>query len=119
MDDVQAHLRVLPKELLSEGWEDPRNHDLRATNSQLASVGVGRASSCFMPCRNSSKTVTPHLSRAWPYVVSSTPWALRSNKRTPKLCSRSEIVLETTGCVMARRSEAFAMLPDSATASRT
>src|SRR5262249_46392368 len=42
MDDVQAHLRVLPKELLSQGWEDPRNHDLRATNSQLASVGVGQ-----------------------------------------------------------------------------
>src|SRR5215467_6726603 len=47
MDHVQANFRVLPKELLGEGWQDPRNHDLRATNSQLAAVGVRQGLDLF------------------------------------------------------------------------
>src|SRR5262249_2599678 len=42
VDNVQVHLRILPKELLSNDREYPGDGDLRAPNAQLATVGVGQ-----------------------------------------------------------------------------
>ena len=50
-----------------------------------------------IPRRRSSNTATPQSMNARPYMVGSTPCELRSKSRTPSVCSRSEIVLETTG----------------------
>jgi hypothetical protein len=82
-------------------------------------VGSDRNSICCTPRRKSSNTAMPQSRNARPYIVGSTPCELRSKRRTPSVCSRSEIVLETTGCEMARRSAAREMLPAFATARNT
>src|SRR5262245_63493 len=73
----------------------------------------------FTPCLISSKTATPRLIIARPKGVGSTPRRLRSSRRTPSVCSRSEIDRETAGWDVPSRSAALCMLPACTTDSRT
>src|ERR1044071_9664252 len=48
-------------------------------------------------------------------MVGSTPYAVRSSRRTLSVCSMSKITFDTAGCVIASCSAAFPMVPHCAT----
>src|SRR3954468_14475823 len=67
----------------------------------------------------SSKMPTLRLTSARQYSVGTTPCGLLSKRRTPRRCSRSATVLDTTGCDTASCRAALPMLPCCATATAT
>ena len=78
-------------------------------------VGSARSSISLAPRFSSSNASLPRLSSARPQAVVSTPWGVRSSRRTPIECSMLAMAFDTEGCERASRLAALPMLPISAT----
>src|SRR5438045_2806580 len=81
-------------------------------------IGSARKRSSSATCLSSSNIVTARCRRACPYSVGTSPFVVRSRRRTPSVCSVSPMAFETAGCEIPSAAAAFAIVPASTAANR-
>ena len=100
--EMKHDARIAPGEPIDDGGNEARGQKGVASDPHFPSRGSARNSMFFTAWRRSSNTAAPPSSKARPYSVGSTPWRLRSSRRTPSACSSSAIDLEMCGWVVFR-----------------